>query len=183
MGELVIIRQPWRWFNFEAGEVGRCPVCGGGGVANAGSVDDRLAQVYKQAGDSRCPACFGIGYEGGFKPIVFFMHAFVPEETDTLRRDRTGQQYLEQPRVQFMWEPKLFSGDLVVRVREWTNPTTPGIEHERYTLGAVNEETLHTGRGMRTWNDPGRNNIVLSQEAQMFNLPPDHIFYSVPVVP
>lgn len=177
-GEKVLVRQPWRWLDFENGDVGRCSVCSAGYEPD---VQQRMSAVYQQSGDSRCDSCYGTGYEGGFKPVVFILQSFIRNHPEEIQRTKFGIHVIDKPpSAQFLWEPKVMSGDLLVRAREW-DEDTPVIEYERYVLDTVKEETVRTGNRIHTYNRPADEARVISQTADLHNVTVDHPYREVPV--
>ena len=64
-GEYDIFVLLWRAEDFEAGLVGRCPVCWGGGAAEA-----RMAEAFRQPVRRDCLDCLGTTFEGGYKAKI-----------------------------------------------------------------------------------------------------------------
>lgn len=173
-GERVLIRQAWQFTDFENGLVTRCTQCAAGGDA---SVQSRISSVYKQAGDSFCNNCYGIGFEGGFMPTIYVMHVLALSVPERRNRSRSGEEFEDDPEVQFLWYPKLRDGDLMVRVYEWAaDNQTPLREEARYRLNAVKEESVRTGpRGIYD-----REDYVVAQTAQVIKIPEGDPFQRVP---
>ncbi len=174
-GERILLRNRWRTEDFLAGRVGRCLQCHAGATT---AVQARVSAVYKQSGDSRCTSCYGIGFAGGFEPVVWITYMLAQDvDSDETKKEKSGDFDELRPQAQFPGVPPIDIGDLVIRVLSWANPTTPGTLGERSLISNKGmTETIRTG--LRTSTDTL---IVNSQTAQLFNLPADHMYYSVPI--
>lgn len=175
-GERIIIRQIWTVKDFMEGRVTRCLECQPGGIDQDQSVKARIAEVYKQAGETYCSSCFGVGFTGGFRPVIYVSYILsrsVPRDED---KNRSGVMYPEGRPTQFLWEPALNEGDLVVRVTEWeADEVSPKIERSRWILTEIDRNSLRTGLGY-----PG-DSVQVSQRATIDALPPSHPYWDVPV--
>jgi hypothetical protein len=182
-GEQCIVRLVWTPEDLAAGRVARCTTCMGGSAASVpvtdvAAVDARLSTLYKQSGDSRCTLCYGTGFMGGFKPVLYVMHMLAVDDPDDRVRHRSGEQLMERPRSQFLWSPYLQAGDLVVRVRRWASDgITPIQEEGRYVMGTVETTHLRTSALVAT-----EETLVVAQVATLYSLPAGHAFQDVPVV-
>src|SRR5688572_25132744 len=103
-GEKIVLRLAWKVEDFEAGLVDRCTECMQGGEL---SVQQRYAELYKDSGDSRCLSCYGIGFEGGFKPYVYITHMIVVDDPEDRIHATTGEMAHNDPQAQFLWDPKV----------------------------------------------------------------------------
>lgn len=79
-GEYAMFVLLWRIGDHEEGRVGRCPTCY---LARG-----KIAEVYQQPSQEKCPDCFGTTFEGGYKarivrPMIFDSN---DEEEDEGRR-------------------------------------------------------------------------------------------------
>lgn len=184
-GEKVYIRSVWRAEDFEADEVERCVYCSKGATYDR---RERVSSVYGQTGSSRCDHCFGVGFAGGFKPVVYLTWALFPEVEEKYKRSDSGEMMHEDLKVQFLWEPKLRHGDLLVRYHEW-NGDAPIEERDRYVLGDATEQAAYSGPLSSNFAGPDlgdqrrrdRDQIILSQTSNLNRLPLDHIYNQVPV--
>lgn len=172
-GERAIIRKRWTLQDFDRGLVGRCTRCQG---VISDEVAERLTAVYKgSTSDSSCAYCFGVGYEGGFEPVVYAMHILATDDTDQRARHKSGQFIKHAPRVQLLWTPIFNDGDLIVQGL-WEGDTMTS-ETGRYSMGTVTPLTVRAG------NSPQRPDIMVAQQCDMRLLPPEHPYYSVPLNP
>ena len=114
-----------------------------------GSVDvrSRINQVYKQAGDSWCSSCYGVGFEGGFEPTLYVTWALIQDQEQETTRSKSGTIQRETPIAQFAFEPEVQEFDLIVRVVEWADKVTPSVIHGRSVLRKVMPLTIRTGPG------------------------------------
>lgn len=163
----------------------------GSGGAN---VKDRMASVYKQAGDSWCTSCFGIGFEGGFEPIVYVTFALIGDQQQETTRDRSGAIQKADPDVQFSFEPLVQEFDLMARVYSWeSDNVTPAMIGGRYLLREMKPITLRTGPGspddsiaviptefMTQYSVPNPDWVV-GQEGGLEILPYEHSWNLVPL--
>lgn len=183
-GEKVLVRRVWKLDDLLAGRVERCSTCQQGGSQ---SRQERVAAVYKNAGASYCPSCYGTGFEGGFEDAVYVLYAmFEDTGRDWLNgTDRkAGDMPIDQPAgVQFPWNPVLDPGDLVVRVLNWDTDDVPQTELDRYVLGDVEWVTVRTGARRARFGDmtTGDDALLVSQKATARNLPQDHPYRGVAV--
>jgi len=185
-GELVVCRLKWRVEDFDAGLVTRCTECQAtpNPTIPDSQVQSRLSQVYKQSGDWWCPACFGVGFTGGFKPVIYQLFTLVQDTSEKRKRDKYGRFWSENPEASFYAVPTLKDGDLIIRIEKWDLSTqTPLLPGERFELQTVAPQTLRTGptnsitRGQQIYNQTWE--ILIGQTAILSNLPENHPFYSV----
>lgn len=172
-GEKVIVRVAWQVQDFEAGIVERCTECMQGGTL---TIQQRYSDLYKEAGDSRCLNCFGIGFDGGFRPTTYIVYMLAVDDPDQRQRGQTGEVYSNVLDAQFLWEPVLAEGDMIVRVDEWVDDVTPASEEGRYRLDDISQQSVRTGQRMSNTDE-----ITVSQQGRISRLPPDNIYYEVPV--
>lgn len=166
-----------------------------------GSVDtrSRITQVYKQAGDSWCEFCYGVGFEGGFEPILYVTWALIQDQEQETTRSKSGTIQRETPLAQFSFEPEVQEFDLIVRVAEWADKVTPAVIHGRSVLRKVMPLTIRTGpgtpeRGEVVYDPPAwrypkpedkfdvkDNRWMVGQSAEIVNLPLEHPWNKVPI--
>lgn len=112
------------------------------------NVQNRVAAVYKQSGDSWCTSCYGIGFEGGFEPIVYVTQALITDQQQETTRDRSGAIQREDPKAEFSFDPPVQEFDLCARVYAWeADNVTPKKVAGRFVLREVQPVTLRTGPG------------------------------------
>ena len=174
-GERVIVRLVWTVEDYKAGDVDYCIHCQ---PTDDSDVAARISAVYGgQSGDSQCDWCFGTGFEGGFEPEIYITYMLAVDAPDTRAIGRSGTDVREMPDVQFGPEPRLNTGDLVIRVREWNeDEVTPITEEGRYQMTTVREETLRTGLRVGT-----EDRVLIAQLTNIRDLPHDHPLQEVPV--
>lgn len=163
----------------------------GSGGAN---VQDRVSNAYKQSGDSWCTSCFGVGFEGGFEPIVYVTMAIIGDQQAETTYSKSGAIQKTDPKASFSFEPPVQEFDLVARVYEWdADGVTPLRVAGRYMVREVEVVTVRTGPGspddsiavlpenMRTTYANPRPDWVVGQETQLEVLPYEHSWNLVPL--
>lgn len=163
------------------------------------NVRTRINQVYKQAGDSWCDSCFGVGFEGGFEPTIYVTWALIQDQEQETTRSKSGTIQRETPMAQFTFEPEVQEFDLIVRVVEWADKVTPAVIHGHSILRKVMPLTVRTGPGTPErgevvydppqWRypkpedrfDPKDNRWLVGQTAEIVNLPLEHPWNRVPI--
>ena len=188
-GEKVTIRRIWTVNDFEAGLVARCAKCSAG---DTDDLRDRYQAVYKQSGSTYCPGpnpCYGTGFEGGFRPILYIAYALVTDQLEDWKKSRTGEFTPAKPSIQFMWEPHLQEYDLCSRFERWDGDA-PVHEFDRFVLREIQPVTLRTGPRKPRPEDPLTggavgviDGIFVAQQCQMDNLPQEHPLKQVVMVP
>lgn len=162
-------------------------------------VPSRITQVYKQSGDSWCTSCFGVGFEGGFEPVIYVTWALIQDQEQETTQNKTGTIQRETPMAQFAFEPEVQEFDLIVRVVDWADKVTPAIIHGHSVLRKVLPVTLRTGpatpeRGEVVYDppkwryptpeekfEPKDNRWMVGQTAEIVNLPLEHPWNRVPI--
>lgn len=161
-------------------------------------IRSRVNQIYKQAGDTWCESCFGVGFEGGFEPTIYVTWALITDHQQETSFGKTGTVQRETPTAQFSFEPEVGEFDLIVRVVEWEDKVTPKIIHNRSVLRQVMPTTLRSGPGTPersevVYQDPWKfpepahkfdledQRWVVGQTAGLENLPLEHPWNVVPI--
>lgn len=184
-GEKVVVRQAWTINDFLKGDVTRCSTCHAGADASEQAM---VREVYKQAGESYCNDCFGVGFTGGFQPILYVSWALITDQMEDWHMTKTGRYTPANPMAQFIWTPHLQEFDLVCRFEYWTGDV-PSNELERDVLREVQPVTLRTGPGAPRSTIPGREvagvteTLIVGQVCQIENLPQKHTLYDVDMDP
>lgn len=108
----------------------RCPVC----------YDD----IYSSSGEAHCPACYGTGFEGGYKSKhrSWAMLGTTDMEEDIKRR---GEYVGSTGSVNLEGLPQLLENDIFVRVRSWSQDHRPLDIEGIYRLDRVQVDSLRTG--------------------------------------
>lgn len=164
--------------------------------AGSGGASDqaRFSAVYKQAGDSWCTACYAVGFEGGYEPIIYVTFALISDQQQETTHGVGGAIQRENPKVQFSFEPQVEEFDLMARVESWESDNiTPRELRGRFQLGEVQPVTLRTGPGTPSdslaimpaelatrFQMPNRD-WVIGQTCGIENLPWDHVGNLVPL--
>jgi hypothetical protein len=188
-GEQCVVRLLWRAEDFTAGLVGRCIVCQDSeSPTNPDvSVQQRVAKVYGQSGNTYCPNCYGTSFNGGFIPIAYHLFMLAADTPDKRNNQVVGQFWNQNPRVQFSWFPQIRQGDLVARVESWSE-NTPILTAQIFMVSNVEPVTLRSGPGpsaeypYRTGTQPFKDTTkIVSQICTLENLQPGHPYFSVPL--
>lgn len=108
----------------------RCPVC----------YDD----IYSASGDANCPACYGTGFEGGYKSKLrsWAMLGVTDMSEDIKKR---GEYTSSTGSVNFEGLPNLIENDIFVRVRSWSQDHRPLDIEGIYRIDQVKVDSLRTG--------------------------------------
>lgn len=189
-GEECIVRLLWRAEDAAAGLVTYCQECqdSPNPTMPNPAIQARVSKVYRQSGNSYCPACYGTTFTGGFQPVAYHLYMLASDTPDVRKNLSTGQFWQQNPQVQFSWYPQIRTGDLVTRVESW-NGNTATATSTRFQVSAVSPVTIRTGPGpsaqypYRVGSQPYTNTtIIVNQTAILENLWPGHPYYSVPVI-
>lgn len=108
----------------------RCPVC----------YDD----IYSSSGDSQCPACYGTGFEGGYKSKhrSWALLGVADVNEDIKRR---GEFSPATGSVNFEGLPLLSENDIFARVKSWSQDHRPLEVEGIYRMDVVKADSLRTG--------------------------------------
>lgn len=158
------------------------------------NIHDRVTAVYKQSGDSWCVSCYGIGFEGGFEPIVYVSFALITDQQAETTHTQGGVIQKEDPKVQFSFEPLVQEFDLMARVLEWEDDlVTPRRVAGRFLLNEMMPTTIRTGPGSpddsitviperwKTVYNIQNPDWVIGQEGSLEILPWEHAWNLVPL--
>lgn len=149
-------------------------------------LSSRMARVYKQSGDSWCDSCYGVGFEGGFEPIVYVTYALIRDQQQETTRNKTGVIQREDPRIQLSFEPQAQEFDLIARVETWDDDNkTPLDVHGRFLITAVQPVSIRTGPGMPLADYPetASRTLIVGQLTSIEILPREHPMQMVPLTP
>ena len=177
---------------------------GGGSVeiiqtqAGMGGEEQRwdAIETYKQSGNTWCMNCFGVGFNGGFEPIIYVTYALISDQQAETTRSQSGVMQRADPQVQFSYEPAVQEFDIIARVFNWEDDgITPREVSGRFILKECRPETLRTGPG--TTDDslsfaPPQfkdiykipdSHLVIGQTSQLQIVPYENIINYVPLTP
>jgi hypothetical protein len=156
VGENTMFVLMWHLEDFLANLVGRCPTC----YESQG----RIASVYGQADEYKCPDCFGTTFEGGYKALIVRPAIFSDsDETETLHS--RGLVKPEDLTIESTPDFRIRTGDYCFRVNG-----------DRYYMRVPERITLRTGFGHATQTDTaiGYNHANAAVED------PDSVAYMIP---
>lgn len=108
----------------------RCPVC----------YDD----IYSSSGDSQCPACYGTGFDGGYKE-KFRSWAMLGTDDVEESIKRHGEYSPTTGSVNFEGLPELMENDVFARVKSWSKDHRPLDVEGIYRIDRVQVDSLRTG--------------------------------------
>jgi len=159
------------------------------------TVQSRITEVYKQSGNTWCPSCYGVGFEGGFEPLIYVTYAIITDQQADISRSKGGVISSARPDGQFAYAPILTEFDIVARVKSWEGDTvTPREIRGRYTLDEITPTTIHTGP--QTTDDslvflpedkrsryvlPADEDVCIGQRARLSVMPYEHPMALVPL--
>ena len=108
----------------------RCPVC----------YDD----IYSSSGDANCPACYGTGFENGYKSKFrsWAMLGVADVGEDVKKR---GEYMSTTGQVSMEGLPLQAENDIFVRVRSWSQDHRPLEIEGIYRIDTVKVDSLRTG--------------------------------------
>ena len=121
----------WHIADFQAGLVGRCEDCYGTYPHNEKKL--RVAEVYAQPEEHRCPSCFGTTFEGGWKAQIIRPCIFSDADEDEQKQAR-GIMRPQDLSVESTTDFRVRTGDYVVRGTG-----------DRFQLRVPQRVTLRTG--------------------------------------
>jgi hypothetical protein len=126
-GEYAFFILMWQELDNRLGRVTRCSRCYGQ------TVNSRVANVYNQAAEERCPQCFGTTFEGGFKALIVRQSLWTfSEDNDTIGRRGIIEQATAA--IQSTSDFQMRTGDHVVRG-----------DGTRWTIQSLTAPHLRTG--------------------------------------
>lgn len=108
VGEYTAFFLMWHQLDFEAGLVARCTRCYASGQAQ------RVAAVYNQPTQAKCPTCYGTTFQGGIRARIVRPALFIDVD-ETERTEQRGSQHPQSLTVESTVDFRLREGDYVVR--------------------------------------------------------------------
>lgn len=156
VGENTMFVLMWHLEDFMDNLVGRCPTC----YESQG----RIANVYGQADEYKCPDCFGTTFEGGFKALIV-RPAIFSDSDEGETRDRRGVVHPQDLTIESTPDFRIRTGDYCFRVNG-----------DRYYMRVPERITLRTGFGHATQTETaiGYNHANAAVED------PDSVAYMIP---
>ena len=156
LGENAMFALMWHLEDFQNNLVERCPTC----YESQG----RIAEVYGQANEARCPDCFGTTFEGGFKALIIRPAIFSDSDEGETRHSR-GVVHPNDLTIESTPDFRIRTGDYAFR-----------INGDRFYLRVPERVTLRTGFASPTQADTaiGYNHANAAQED------PASVAYRVP---
>lgn len=153
VGENAMFALMWHIQDYQAGLVARCARCYATGGADT-SVATRVASVYNQPTQNRCPDCYGTTFEGGYKALIVRPAIF----SDTDESETFGARGVVHPDdvdIESTTDFRVRSGDYAFRANG-----------DRFSLRVPQRITLRTGFSMpyQTQSSIGYNHARASIE-------------------
>jgi hypothetical protein len=108
VGENAAFFLMWHLLDFEAGLVGRCTRCYAAGRAQ------RVAEVYNQPTQQKCPDCYGTTFQGGIRARIV-RPALFTDADETEHPESRGTQHPVSLTVESSVDFRLREGDYVIR--------------------------------------------------------------------
>jgi hypothetical protein len=105
-GEYAMFVLLWDLDDLDAGRVQRCRTCY--------TAYGKIADVYGQAAQERCPDCYGTTFEGGYKAKIVRQSLWVPSEEEK-RMGSRGEDTIQNATIQTPSNFLLRTGDYVFR--------------------------------------------------------------------
>lgn len=127
-GEYAVFVLMWRVQDFEAGLVGRCKRC----YLSQG----KIAEVYGQGKQNKCPDCFGTTFEGGYRARIIRPALWDHDSTEQHGPRPRGDTFQANARVQTTDDFNLNTDDYVFRA-----------DGTRWQIAKTDWDLLHTGFG------------------------------------
>lgn len=130
VGEFAIFVLMWKLLDFKGGLVERCSVCYGA----PDSEQERLAKVYNQATQKKCPNCFGTTFEGGYRARIIRPAIFSETDESEKPEQRRGTIHPSNVTLDTTADFQLMEGDYVIRG-----------DNSRWRCRTPQDTTLRTG--------------------------------------
>jgi hypothetical protein len=139
VGENFLFTLMWHIQDFEAGLVVRCARC----FSTGSTVDQAIANVYKQPNQNRCPDCYGTTFEGGIKAQIV-RPAIISDADQTDAYDARGVTHVEDLTIESTADFHVRNGDYAFRANG-----------DRFYLRVPTRTTLRTGYGSPSMTTTG----------------------------
>lgn len=153
VGEYSIFVMMWTVIDFEHGLVDRCSTCSG----PDGSRQDRIADVYKQPKQNKCPDCYGTHFDGGIRAKIV-RPAIWADANETEHLDRRGAVHPDAAGVESTWDFRMHQGDYIIRAdgSRWRLPDSPRRTTLRTGFAHPNqrEMSINYGRIQARYEEP-----------------------------
>ena len=164
--------------------------------AGGNAVREKVTETYKQAGSTWCPSCFGVGFDGGFEPVIYVTYALISDQQAETSRTEAGVIQRADPQAQFSFEPIVQEYDLVARIQSWeSDMITPHEVGGRFILHEARPESLRTGPKsvddtpsfappeFRSVYKLPDSDLIIGQTTQIEVIPFEHPYNLVPLTP
>lgn len=102
-GTKLLYRKAWRDIDVKEGRANHCPFC--------------FDEVLKQAQDSRCPYCWGTGYEDGYGPVRWTWGSLLENSPSDEKMETQGLRTEQNMQLKLPSEPIFRNGDIFCEIR------------------------------------------------------------------
>ena len=102
-GTKLLYRRAWHAYDYNNGDVAHCPYC----------FDD----VLKQTVDSRCPFCYGTGYQDGYGPVGITWGSVLENSPSDEKSETQGERIEQNMQLKLAAEPIFRNGDIFAEIR------------------------------------------------------------------
>jgi hypothetical protein len=130
VGEYAMFALMWHLQDFQNGLVARCPRCYS---QSPDSRQEKIAKVYQQPIQNKCPVCFGTTFDGGFKALIVRPTIFSDTDESEILKDR-GIVHPDDVQVESTVDFRVRQNDYVFRA-----------SGDRWQLRVPQRVTLRTG--------------------------------------
>lgn len=165
-GTLLACRRSYHQQDIESGRVAHCPKC--------------WDEVLKQVRNSRCPECFGTGYEGGYMPVETIWGLILENEQQDDLTETAGLAQSQNMTVKLPCEPIFRDGDMFAEVRRSIGGRILELGRIMRIDGPVKRTTI---QGWTSNNTNDRETVVedmvVSQEATAKLMLPSDVSYAM----
>lgn len=165
-GTKMICRQVWTIYDYEQELVNRCPDC----------YDD----VLKQVSNTRCPSCYGTGFEGGYKPPIIIWASIAENVNQNRKHENAGVRPESSPQIRLPTDMNFHDGDVFAEIREMTCDCPTKLGRVFMLNGPVDRKTVQ-GWVSNNNRDGARvtaiEQMVVSQAGTVKELLPTDLIY------
>ena len=166
-GTQMAVRRVWVLEDFEEGRVGHCPRC--------------WDPMVKQVRDSRCPVCYGTGYEGGYRPFEVVWCSILENQPMTeQKREAAGDRNVQGTSIKLPGGMMFHNGDVFAEVRGQEDGRVTEIGR-MFVLGSPVQRKTIQGRVSNNCTEGYRvtrvEDMVVSQEGPLTLILPSDLRY------
>lgn len=127
-GTKVLVRQAYTISDFKLGVVNRCPTC--------------FDEVVKQVSNTRCPDCWGTGFEGGYRPPFVTWCSILENVPQDERHQNDGIDFAGDTTIKLPVDRVFRDGDIIAEVRRMENDWPVELGRVFRLDGPVRQQTV-----------------------------------------